>query len=212
MLLTLVFAISPMPIKRFIGKYILHWSIDPSANIGISYISTQRLVMEPNTRIGHFNVIRDMKEVHLEAGSHMAQWNWLSSAKELSTDNSQFDAGKLFLGAKSAIMSRHYLDCSGGIVVGRSTIIGGVKSTFLTHQIDMSSGVQTIAPIIIGDNCFLGSDIRVVAGTTIPSKSLIAMGAVVTGMLPTESTLYAGVPARPVRAADGKWFQRSITQ
>jgi len=54
-----------------------------------------------------------------------------------------------------------------------------------------------VAPIIMGDNCFLGNNVIVLPGTTIDSNTIIGAGSVVTKDLP-ENSVYAGTPARHI--------------
>lgn len=57
--------------------------------------------------------------------------------------------------------------------------------------------LDRVAPIIIGDNCFLGNNVIVLPGTTIGSNTIIGAGSVVTKDLPHDS-VYAGTPARHI--------------
>lgn len=205
----LLFAVSPMPIKRMIAKYLFHWKLDPTARIGISLILTKNLIMGRNAYIGHGNVFRDLMTVTIADKAMIGQWNWFSAAPSLAGTSSVVKPHTLELGTQSAITSRHYVDCSGGVSIGAFSTLAGARSTILTHQIDLTENKQTTAPVCIGNYCFLSSDIRIVSGSSIPDKSVVAMGAVVAGKLSCPETLYAGVPARPMKRIDGAWFDRS---
>lgn len=53
-------------------------------------------------------------------------------------------------------------------------------------------------PIVIGDNCWLATNVTVCGGAVIGSGSVIAAGSVVTGNIPPNS-LAGGVPCRAIR-------------
>ena len=94
--------------------------------------------------------------------------------------------------------------------MGEFTTLGGVRSTVLSHSIDVANGVQTTQPVHVGDRCFISSNVSLTPGSRVPPKSLVAMGAVVVGCLTQEGALYAGVPARAIRLGieSGVYFSR----
>ena len=87
------------------------------------------------------------------------------------------------LGAHSAITSRHYFACSGGVRIGIYTSIGGVRSTFITHQISWKSSDQTFRPIEIGDYCLITSNVQVAPGSIVGNRIVVGMGATIAGRL-----------------------------
>lgn len=68
-----------------------------------------------------------------------------------------------------------------------------------THEIDPSGehigGKGTAAPVTIGSGSWLGARATILPGVTIPSKTLVAAGAVLTKSSEAPCTLLAGVPA-----------------
>ena len=52
-----------------------------------------------------------------------------------------------------------------------------------------------VAPIIMGEHCFLGNNTIILPGITIGSRSIVGAGSVVTGNIP-DNSVYAGNPAR----------------
>ena len=54
------------------------------------------------------------------------------------------------------------------------------------------------APVVLGDDVWLGSHVTVTAGVAIGNGSVIGSNAVVTGDIP-EMEVWAGVPARKLR-------------
>ena len=66
------------------------------------------------------------------------------------------------------------------------------------HPDQRSEGVQTSAPITLGDNVWLGANVTVCGGVTIGDGSVIGAGSVVTRDVPA-GVIAAGVPCRVLR-------------
>lgn len=64
--------------------------------------------------------------------------------------------------------------------------------------------IDRVAPIEVGDDCFLGLNSIVLPGVTIGSESVVGAGAVVNRSIPPRSVV-AGVPARVVCTIDDYW-------
>ena len=209
----LALAILPLPfrVKRLVLVGLLGAVMDKSARIGLSLIDCEQLVMGEGSRIGHLNVLRGMRQVRIGPGATVENLNWITaSSMFLDRPDPMLEKASFLLGRESAVTSRHYIDCSGGVRIGQFTIVGGVRSTILSHQIDLSHGVQTSARTEIGDYCFVSSNVCVAPGSRIPNRSVIAMGGVVVGELSTPGALYGGVPARVLRRSvdGGRYFHR----
>ena len=201
----------PWRIRRLLYIRLFGWRIAPSARIGRSFVDVDRLTMAPGSSIGHLNVIRNMPLLEVGEGSGIHQWNWITTSAEF--DGPPPGEGRfrgLKMGSYSAILLRHYLDCSGGITIGNSAALAGVRSTLLTHQANAYAGYVMTAPIEIGEYCLISSDVRITPGSVVPPRSIVAMGAVVTGALPEAGGLYGGVPAKLLRSnvGVGGWFSR----
>ncbi len=96
-----------------------------------------------------------------------------------------------------------FLMDDGPIVLGDHVRIGpsAVLATAL-HPIDdhalRREGWERTAPIVIGDNCWLGSDVTVGAGVTIGRNTVVGAGSVVVRDLP-DHVVAVGTPAVPIR-------------
>ena len=201
-------------LKTVLMRRVLRWEIDGTARVGpCLFRGVNKVVLDKNAKIGGFSVFLHMAQVRLGEGAVMGYWNWVAAAPTLRTatldSRTAGRAAQFELAEYAAITSRHYIDCSGGVTMGKFTVLAGVRSTILTHQVDTVRSEQTVHGVSIGCYCLVGSNVQIVPGTRIPDRSVIAMGSVVAGVLEEPGSLYAGVPARHVkRLADGAYFAR----
>ena len=88
------------------------------------------------------------------------------------------------------------------IRIGKRVKFGpGVHLYTTTHPLDATqraAGHVLIAPIIIGDDCWLGGYTQVMPGVTIGEKSVIGAGSIVTRSIPA-GVVAMGNPCRVVR-------------
>lgn len=203
----LVFMLSPMPLKRVFARWVLHWEVHPTAYIGYTWIECDHLSMGEETRIDHFNLIRGLDQLEMGKGSLIAKFNWIVADRGARSTGSN---KALYMERESAITHQHYIDCTGGVTLGAFSIIAGVRTSILSHQIDLAADLQSFAPVRIGCYTFVGSNVRVVAGAVVPDYCVVAMGAVVVNDLGEPGALYGGVPAKKLHSTgDGAWFKRA---
>jgi acetyltransferase-like isoleucine patch superfamily enzyme len=200
----------PGPFQRAALRRLLGWEIGPSARIGLSlFVGVGHVRLGEGARIGHFNVFRNLRRLELGERSSIGQWNWISASKLLLDKSTDPQHGGLVLGRKTAVTARHYIDCSGGVFVGSFSVVAGVRSTILSHQVDFGRSRSFSLPVTIGEYCFVGSNNRITPGSSLSDRCVTAMGAVVAGALDEPETLYAGVPAKPVKKlGQGAFFER----
>jgi len=163
-------------------------------------VGVRKLILGDNVRIGHLNIIRGGAEVELGRFSELIRMNEINSIPEPDVVN-PVDP-RFTLGAGSIITAGHKIDFTDRVLIGRRTIIGGRNSSLWTHN------RQRTLPISIGDFAYLGSEIRMAPGGSIPSRCIVGIGAVITGRIEAEEWLIAGVPAKPIRelGADDKFL------
>ena len=97
------------------------------------------------------------------------------------------------------------------VTLGDRVLIGPMVSVVddEMHQVEPGRERRR-APIVIGDNVWIGRAATVLPGTRIGDHSVVAAGSVVRGEVPA-CTVVAGVPARPVRTLtvpDPGWRRR----
>jgi len=154
-------------------------------------IGVGKLILGDNVRIGHLNIIRGGDEVDLGRFSELIRMNEINSIPEPDAVN-PVDP-RFTLGAGSIITTGHKIDFTDRVVIGRRTIIGGRNSSLWTHN------RQRTRPITIGEFAYLGSEIRMAPGSSLPSRCIVGIGAVITGEIKSEEWLIGGVPAKPIK-------------
>jgi acetyltransferase-like isoleucine patch superfamily enzyme len=111
------------------------------------------------------------------------------------------DCGKnITIGKGVFINSGCRFQDQGGIAIGDGTLIGhnAVLAT-LNHDFAPEKRANMHpAPIIIGNNVWIGANVTVIPGVTIGDNAIIAAGAVVTKDVPA-NTVVGGVPAKVIK-------------
>jgi len=96
-------------------------------------------------------------------------------------------------------------DANQTIVLGPGVSVGArVIFAATTHELGPSShraGDERSEPIVVDEGTWIGSGAIIMPGVTIGRGCVIAAGAVVTSDC-VPDTMYAGVPARPIRSLD----------
>ncbi len=157
-------------------------------------IGVEKLTIGDHTRIGYLNIIRGGDEVRLGRYSEIIRLNEINSIPEPDVVNPTDP--RFLLGAGSIITTGHKIDFTDRVEIGRRTIIGGRNSSLWTHN------RQRTRPIEIGSFAYIGSEIRMAPGGSIPSKCIVGIGSVITGRLDQEGYLIAGVPAKSIKELD----------
>ncbi|CAG9954837.1 unnamed protein product [Clonostachys rosea f. rosea IK726] len=95
----------------------------------------------------------------------------------------------------------HILDCA-LVTIGDRVMFGpNVTISTATHEIEVESrraNIEFAKPITIGDDCWVGANVTILAGVTIGEGCTIGAGAIVTKDVPAWSVA-VGCPARVVK-------------
>ena len=154
-------------------------------------IGVKKLTIGDHVRIGHLNIIRGGDEVRLGRFAEIIRLNEINSILDPDVVNEV--EPRFLLGDGSIITTGHKIDFTDRVDIGRRSIIGGRNSSLWTHN------RQRTRPITIGSFTYVGSEIRMAPGGSIPSRCIVGIGSVVTGELAGEEKLIAGVPAKVVK-------------
>ncbi len=161
---------------------------------GNAVIDVGRLTLGDHVRIGSLNLMRGGDEVRIGRWSQLLRRNELNSI--VGADAMNPTDSRLLIGSGCVITDGHRLDFTDRIEVGERVIIGGRASSLWTHN------RQRTAPITIGARSYLGSESRMAPGSSVPARSIVALGSVVSGELVGDESLIGGVPAKVLRPLD----------
>lgn len=204
----------PWKIRRFLLELFFDYQIHPTARIGKSIILADRLRMDSGASIGHFVFCKNIDNLCLKEFSCVCSFNYITgfNSKKYSHFGHVIDrCCELVLESNTSVTSRHFFDCNGGIYIGEYTTVAGLRTTFLTHSIDVYKNRQNAESITIGKYCFIGTGCILLPGSSLPDYSILGAGAVLTSK-ENESGLYGGNPARYIKKIDipnTQYFQRT---
>jgi len=197
----------PHLLRRFFGA-----QIGPGCLIGRSLFLCGRMSLGAGAKIGSGNVIGPVRALTLQDGAEIGNLNWIASLAEEATSHfGQPRFPELVLKRESALTNRHYIDCQDQITIGEFSTVAGIRSTVWTHEIDIGAGRQKTQPVSIGAYCFIGSNVTITAGSAVGDRIVVGAGSVITKRLDGGPALYAGTPARYVKAlpGDAGYFART---
>jgi len=166
-----------------------------------------RVTMAPRSRIGRWNLFKDLSEVSLDEGATIGRFNLVSSHPVYR--RLYRHGARLTMGPGSKITSRHQLDCSGSMELGALSSIAGQDTRVLSHSVDLRRDAQAAWPVVIGERSFVGARCLILGGAELPPRSVLAAGSVLPrAREPRSPGLWAGAPAALRGPVDGAWFDR----
>ena len=213
-------ALLPSFLKRPVYRLFFGYRIGPGVRVGLSLLDAASVSLGEGTSIGHLNVvtrvgrletgrfvrvgmlnvIRGGERVVLGDYAEVMRLNVLNAIPD--HDCTTEPVSVLEAGAGAVVTSSHRIDFTDRVTLGRNVIVGGRSSSLWTHN------RQETAPIAIGDFCYLGSEVRLAPGATLPAECILGLGSVLAGVVAEPRSLVAGVPAKVVRPLQEKDLAR----
>lgn len=194
-------AVIPMPqaVKRLVYTRVFGWDIADDVVIGLSWIDVEKVVLAPGVRIGHFNLIKGARRFEIGRNSYMKNFNQFLGP---GLHDRHFPTCTFVMGAESRIMSRHFFDLSGDIVIADDVNVGGRDSQLWSHsRFTRPDGYRDLAPktLTVETGVYVGARVTLVH-CTIPAGAVVGAGAVVTRSLQIEKVgdVIAGNPAEVI--------------
>jgi acetyltransferase-like isoleucine patch superfamily enzyme len=173
----------------------------------------EKLIMEEHAQIGHFTLCKGLQLMHIHAHGRVGNGNWITGFPLTTSGHFSHQADRnpaLTVGEHAAITNRHIIDCTDSVTIGKFTTFAGFQSQILTHSINLETCRQHALPVFIGDYCFVGTNVVILGGSTLPSYSVLGAKSLLNKEHSDTYTLYAGVPAKPVKKleSDLGYFNR----
>ncbi len=170
--------------------------IGDEVSIGHFNIFTRidKLSVGEHTRIGVLNIFRGGDEIRIGRYCDILRLNEINSIPE--PDIVSNADPRFILGDGSLLAASHKIDFTDRVEFGKRVILGGRNSSVWTHN------RQKTEPVTIGDYSYIGSEIRIAPGGSIPAKCIVGIGSVITKSFENENRLIAGVPAKEVKELD----------
>jgi acetyltransferase-like isoleucine patch superfamily enzyme len=112
------------------------------------------------------------------------------------------------VGPGSAIGAYNWIGASGKITIGAGVMLGPrviiIPENHVFERTDIPIREQGVKrePVVIEDDCWIGTNATILAGVTIGKGSIVAAGAVVNKSFPAGS-IVGGVPARLLKSRGG---------
>ncbi len=214
LLLHCLLLLLPWPVRRRLLNGLFGHEIAPSARIGLSLIQADKVILRSGARIGHLTLVKGLSRLDMGRNSVIGNLNWISGFPlgHPSHFLEQTDRDpSLSLGDEAAITNRHFIDCTDRVTIGAYSTFAGFRSQILSHSIDIAQSKQRSRPVTIGRYCFVGTGCILLAGSSLPDRSVLGAGAVLNKSFDQSCQLYAGSPAHPVKALSQEacYFHRS---
>jgi len=190
------------PLRGLLLRPFMHsGSSLPLIGRNVKFLSISRLKVGRLAYIGHNSYVDCECESVVELGirSTIREGAWIQCRSGLNLRGIGFKLGnRAYIGPGSVI------GVGGRIVIGDGTQAGS-RLTLISESHDNNnedrsyvSGDVKRKGIVIGKNCWLGSNVTILDGVEIGDNSVVGAGSVVTKSIPEKSMCY-GVPAKVVR-------------
>ncbi len=204
----------PWPLRRRVLNALCRYEIDQTARIGFSLVASKKLIMEADSSIGHFNLVKSVDLLHLGEHAKIGLFNWISGIdgnNQKHFVDEQERHPELIISRHSSITGRHFIDCCNRVTIGEFTTVAGAGTQIFTHAIDITTNRQRSAPVSIGRYCFVGTANVLLKGSVLPDYCVLAANSTLHRMQQQTHAIYSGVPAVAVAklSPDALYFSRT---
>jgi acetyltransferase-like isoleucine patch superfamily enzyme len=204
-------AVLPGPLKRCAYRWIFGYQIGRNVRIGFALLDCVHLSVGDHSSISHgvlllrcghvrigahvsigpCNIFRGGESIDLSDYCQLLRFNVINAIPDHDCVNAP--QSMFSLGYGSVVTAEHRIDFTDRVAIGRCTTLAGRNSSIWTHN------RRTGSSVLIGDFCYVGSEVRIAPGVHIGDCCIVGLGAVVTRGSMEAHWLIGGVPARPVR-------------
>jgi bifunctional N-acetylglucosamine-1-phosphate-uridyltransferase/glucosamine-1-phosphate-acetyltransferase GlmU-like protein len=171
-----------------------------SACIGIgNFVQSRRFEMTTGSELRRFNKIRYLDEMLLGEGATIVASNTFAGTRGNWSPYKRDE--RIAIGKDSIITKGHYIDASGGVVIGRDVTLAGSGIQVWTHGFDLKH-TMIIAAVTIGDAVYIGSRSLLLQGIRITSGVSVGAGTIVSRSIDEPGFYVSSQLIRKSAAAD----------
>ncbi len=205
LLLQCLFFLAPWFLRRRLLQLVFGYRIDATSRIGLSLIDVGELVIGPQCRIEHFNVIFGLDQLRMDEDNVIGKFNWISGLRKNQTEfyrDQPERSSRLILERGAVIAHRHLIDCADTVEFAEMAALGGWSSQIITHGVDMMTNRQRCGRVKIGRSAYVATHVVILKDSIIPDFCAVGAGSVYRSRNEKPYGLFSGVPAQRVREID----------
>ncbi|MDD7811219.1 hypothetical protein [Mycolicibacter sinensis] len=186
-----------------------HWALRLLGNdIGRDVVLAPTLVLNcgpfalaDGVVLGTLNIFKSLSSVEVGRKGFIGNFNQFTAAADYQRYSPL--VGKLLIGEFGVITNRHYVDCSGQVILEPAAAVGGLKSIIQSHELDLVENKTEPGRVIVGSMAVTSTGCILLKDSALPERSVLAAGSVLLKAKKGETmpiaALYGGVPARLIR-------------
>jgi acetyltransferase-like isoleucine patch superfamily enzyme len=157
---------------------------------------------------GTLNIFKSLSSVEVGPKGFIGNYNQFTAAAEYQRYSPL--VGRLLIGESGVVTNRHYVDCSGQVIVEPGAAVGGLKSIIQSHELDLIENKTEPGRVIVGRRAVTSTGCILLKDSALPERSVLAAGSVLRKAKKGETMpiagLYGGVPARLIRQIEKSAF------
>lgn len=155
-------------------------------------ISTFLLKLKhPTITVHGYNGIKLSTDIRLRASGKLVLGKNVKTEKRVSIS---VVGGKVIVGDNTSINRNGIIVCHRSITIGSDVAIGPNVCIYDHDHVWDENGIiqgkYSCKDVIIGNHCWIGSNVVILAGTIIGDCSIIGAGTVIKGCIPDHSIIY----------------------
>ncbi|WP_375482278.1 hypothetical protein [uncultured Mycobacterium sp.] len=164
--------------------------------------------------IMNFNIFRQLASIELGPQSSIGNFNQFTAAPEYQRYSPL--VGKLIISEYGVFTNRHYVDCSGQVILRPFAAVGGIKSIIQSHELDFADNKTEPGRIVLGRNAVTSTGCILLKDSYLPERSVLAAGSLLPKARDRDNMavcgLYGGTPARFIKEIkEYQWWDRPKT-
>ncbi len=127
------------------------------------------------------------------------------------------DLSKFTISDTSHLKSGTYIECTGGVTIGKYFHCGRGLTIFSTnHNYDNANSIPydekiVIKPVVVGDFVWCGANVTIVPGVTVGDGAILGAGSVITKNVPAMA-IVGGNPAKVLKYRNIEEFNSLLLQ